>query len=149
MEHIMSRPVIVGKLEDSIQTVASIMKRHDIGFLPIAKGNKIVGVITDRDLVIGAVANKVDPTSSIENYITHRVVYIDQNASIEGLLELMATYQIKRVLITNKKEVVGVITLNDLLKHINPTQFVETLQKINKNDFHETQEDLEIDSFYL
>ena len=48
-----------------------------------------------------------------------------------------------------KKKVVGVIALSDLLKHINPNQFVDTLQKISRNDFHEIQEDLEIDSFYL
>lgn len=149
MEHIMSKPVIVGKLEDSIQTIASIMKQHDIGFLPIARENKIVGVITDRDLVIEAVANKADPTSPIENYITHHIVSIEQTASIEDLLELMVTYQIKRVLVTSETKVVGVIAISDLLKHIKPTQFVDTLQKISRNDFHETQEDLEIDSFYL
>ncbi len=145
----MSRPVIVGKLEDSIATTASIMKQHDIGFLPIAKENQIVGVITDRDLVIGAVANKVDPTSPIENYITHHVISIEQTVSIEDLLDLMADTQVKRILVTNEKKVVGVIALSDLLKHINPNQFVDTLQKISRNDFHETQEDLEIDSFYL
>lgn len=149
MEHIMSRPVIVGKLEDSIQTIANIMRQHDIGFLPIAKENQIVGVITDRDLVIGAVANKVDSNSPIENYITHHVISIEQTASIEDLLDLMADTQVKRILVTNEKKVVGVIALSDLLKQISPNQFVDTLQKISRNDFHETQEDLEIDSFYL
>ena len=100
----MSRPVIVGKLEDSIATTASIMKQHDIGFLPIAKENQIVGVITDRDLVIGAVANKVDPTSPIENYITHHVISIEQTVSIEDLLDLMADTQVKRILVTNEKK---------------------------------------------
>lgn len=149
MEHMMSRPVIVGKLEDSIEQIANMMKQHNIGFLPIAKENKIVGVITDRDLVVGGLANKVDPNSPVENYITHHVIYIEQNASTKELLDLMANTQVKRILVTNEKKVVGVIALSDLLKYINPTQFVDTLQKIDRNHFHETQEDLEIDSFYL
>lgn len=149
MKHFMSSPVIVGKTEDSIFDVANKMKTYHIGFLPIVKQNKIVGVITDRDLVISAMANKANFTSLIENYITHHIVSIEQTASTEDLLELMADRQVKRILVTNEKKVVGVITLNDLLKHINSDQLVNTLQKINRNDFHETQEDLEIDSFYL
>ncbi len=149
MEQFMSSPVIVGKLEDSIGTIAEQMKQHNIGFLPIAKENKIVGVITDRDLVIKALANHADSTSPIENYITHHVIYIEQNASTQELLELMSHTQVKRILVTNQKKVVGVISISDLLDHVQEKQLVDTLKQIDQNRVHEAQEDLEIDSFYL
>ncbi len=149
MEEFMSKPVIVGKLEDSIWMVAEKMKQHDIGFLPIAKENKIVGVVTDRDLVIKAIANHADMNSPIENYITHHIISIEQTASIEELLKQMSQHQVKRILVTQKKKVVGIIAISDLLLRIENLDLKDTLRKIDQNTYHQAKEDLEIDSFYL
>lgn len=150
MRKIMSQNVIVGKIEQSIYEIADIMRQHDIGFLPIAKENKIVGVITDRDLVIEALSNNVESNTSIENYITHRIVSIDIEESIDFLLSVMAKYQIKRVLVTEKNKVVGVISLRDLIEHdIDCNKLIHTLKQINRVTIHSDQSDLEVDTYYL
>lgn len=149
MKEIMSSPVIVGKLDNSIYEIAHIMQQYDIGFLPIAKENKIVGVITDRDLVIQALANR-DTNTSIENYITHNVISVESYGKVEDVLTIMAEYQIKRVLVTEENKVVGVIAFSDLLhSKIESQTLIETLSKIDRISTHSNQSSLEIDSFYL
>lgn len=149
MKEIMSSPVIVGKLNNSIYEIAHIMQQYDIGFLPIANGNKIVGVITDRDLVTQALANK-DINTSIENYITHNVISVESSGKVEDVLNIMAEYQIKRVLVTKENKVVGVIAFSDLLhSKIESQTLVETLSKIDRISTHSNQSSLEINSFYL
>lgn len=150
MKEIMSYPIIVGKLDYSIYEIASLMKQHDIGFLPIAKENKIVGVITDRDLVVEALANEVASNATVENYITHRVISIEQNASIEEVLHKMSEYQVKRILVTENNKVVGVIAFSDLLNQVGQNdKLVDTLKRIDRIHTHSTQDELEIDEFYL
>lgn len=150
MKEIMSSPVIVGKIENSIREIAYIMKQYDIGFLPIAKKNKIVGVITDRDLVIQAVANGTNGNEPIENYITHKVISIESDGELKDILALMSQYQIKRILVTEKGKIIGVIALSDLLsKKIESQAFVNTLHKIDQVSTHMNQHNLQVDSFYL
>ncbi len=150
MKNIMSYPVIVGKIDNTIYEIASLMKQNDIGFVPIAKENKIVGVITDRDLVVQALANQVTSNMTVENYITHRIVSVSQDASIEEVLQNMSQYQVKRIVVTDKTKVVGVIALSDLLYHIQDLhQFVDTLKQIDQIHTSKTQDTLEIDEFYL
>ena len=150
MKEIMSSPVIVGNIEDTIFNIASMMKQYDIGFIPIAKGNKIVGVITDRDLVIEALANHTEHNTLIENYITHQIVSVDIKADIDDVIKNMKHFQIKRILITDNQKVVGVIALSNLLYHYNDNPIhLETLKAIDQSHFHPSQENLEIDAFYL
>ena len=150
MKEIMNQNVVVGKINQTIYEIAEMMKKYDIGFLPIAKGNKIVGVITDRDIVIGPILNQIEGSTSIENYITHRVISIDINASIDDLLECMTTYQIKRILITDQNKIVGVISIRDLVAHnINSQKLIDTLKQIDCIKAYPNQSDLEIDEFYL
>ncbi len=149
MKKIMSSPVIVGKIDDSISHIANLMKQYNIGFIPIARNNKIVGVITDRDLVVKALSNHVDSNTTIENYITHNVISIEWNQSIDVLLKTMETYQIKRILITEENKVIGIIAFSDLLNHIHANSLCSTLKKIEENQYFSTEENLEIDSFYL
>lgn len=149
MKHIMSSPVIVGNINDTIENIAVLMKKYNIGFLPIAKANKIVGVITDRDLVIGAFIQLKNGNTPVENYITHHVVSIKSSGKVEEVLQLMTQYKVKRILVTEKNKVIGVIAFSDLLHNVDSQQLIDTLKKIDENKINFTQDYLEIDSFYL
>ena len=73
LSDIMSKHIIVGSVDDGIYEIASIMKENDIGFVPIARDDKIVGVITDRDIVVKIISNH-DYNSDITNYMTKDIV---------------------------------------------------------------------------
>ena len=85
---IMSKNIIVGSVDDGIYEIASIMKENDIGFVPIARDDKIVGVITDRDIVVKIISNH-DYNSNITNYMTKDIVDVSIDSSLSDVLNIM------------------------------------------------------------
>lgn len=150
MEEIISKRLIIGRIENSIYEVATLMKDYDIGFLPIVKKDKIVGVITDRDIVIEAVSNCANTNTKIENYMTNRIISIEKDKTIDDVLQLMATYRIKRILATEGGKVIGVISFSNIItQYPNHPKLIETLQAIYTIENRPNQQDLEVDEFYL
>lgn len=150
MKEIMSKNLIIGHIENSIYEIASIMKEYDIGFVPIVKQNKIVGVVTDRDIVIDAVSNCANTNTKIENYMSHHLISIESNKSIDDVLDLMASYKVKRVLVTEKNKVIGVVSLSNILSvSENCDKILATVKQIYAPVERPTQDHLEIDEFYL
>lgn len=146
----MSKDLIIGKISDSFYDIASMMKKYDIGFMPISSRNKIVGVITDRDIVVNAVSNNIDVDDKIESYITKRIIYVNNDDSVETVLKVMSQEKVKRLLIVENKKIVGILSLSDIINHnVDNIKIIETLKsiwQINKND--DTYR-TEIDEFYL
>lgn len=150
LEAIMSKDIISIKEESSIQEVAAKMLAYDVGFLPITRKNKIVGVVTDRDIATTVFKNTTNLDTQVKDYMHKHIISCDKNKDILDVLQMMRKEKIKRILITDKKRVVGIISLSDI---INNTNFFEEILKtlreiftINRNtDTYKT----EIDEFYL
>lgn len=150
LSKIMSKDLIIRDINDTFYDISNTMKQYDIGFLPISNKNKIVGVITDRDIVINAISNNVDLDSKIENYITKRIIYVNINDSIDTAIRVMGQERVKRLLVVDNKKIVGILSLSDIINtNINNELLIDNLKRIweiNRNtDFYET----EIDEFYL
>jgi len=127
IEHIMSRDLIVLDISSSIYDVAKKMKECDIGFIPISKNNTIVGVLTDRDIVVKIIANN---DNKIEGYINKDIVRININSSIEDAVKLMGDKKIKRLLVEDDNKLVGVLSLSDILNNCNNDYVYENIKKI-------------------
>lgn len=141
-----SKNLIIGKNTDTIKEISNLMKEYDIGFIPISKGNKIIGVITDRDIVTRAISNGVNSDDLIESYISYNVINCDITDSVDSILEVMTKSRIKRVIITDKEKVVVIVSLSDLLDEKKAFSAFKEIYKIDKNlDYFKT----EIDEFYL
>ena len=113
LSDIMSKHIIVGSVDDDIYKIASIMKENDIGFVPIVNDGKIVGVITDRDIVVKIISNH--DNSNITNYMTKDIVDVSIDNSLSDVLSIMKKYRVKRVLVTDGDRVLGVVSLSDIL----------------------------------
>ena len=113
LSDIMSKHIIVGSVDDDIYKIASIMKENDIGFVPIARDGKIVGIITDRDIVVKIISNH--DNSNITNYMTKDIVDVSIDSSLTDVLDIMKKYRVKRVLVTDGDRVLGVVSLSDIL----------------------------------
>ena len=111
MNNLISKNLIVVDIKSNIYEVADTMKRYDVGFVPVSDNNKIVGVLTDRDIVTKIVANKDE---LIESYIS-KPISIDLNDSIENALTLMSKHKIKRLLVSSNNKLVGILSISDLL----------------------------------
>ena len=145
---IMSKNLITVDENTSISEVAKIMKEKDIGFIPISNNNKIIGVITDRDIVCNAVANKCDIDKPISDYMCKKVISVNIDDNISKILNTMRKNKIKRVLVTENKKVTGVISFSNILNN-NEFEILNTMKEIwsikRNSDYYPT----EIDEFYL
>lgn len=137
--------LITCDINDNLEMVSKLMKDNDIGFLPITDHNKIVGVITDRDIVIRGIA--LD-TKDLQLIMSTNLVCIDINKSIDEAFNLYIKHRIKRLLITENNNIIGVLSISDILKS---DYQKERILEVIKNIFSESSVDnnVEIDTFYL
>lgn len=144
---IMTSSITVVNKDNDIFDIAQIMKENDIGFVPVSDKQKIIGIITDRDIVVKALANK---DTKIYNYITKDIVTCNINDSIDMILTTMAENKVKRLLVVDDKKVVGIISLSDILNinynNQNKLKSIQCIWSINSNN---QATKLEIDEFYL
>ena len=121
---------------DSIQRAASVMKEVDTGFVPIVENGKVVGVVTDRDIVIRAVAaGSYDrPVSEIA---TRDLVFVAPGDSTRDAEKLMSERQIRRVAVVDGGQLVGIVSLGDLaVKEGKDSRTGETLESISEGVKH-------------
>lgn len=149
LEEIMTHDIVVCSQTDPICSATKKMKENNIGFLPVCDKNKIVGVLTDRDIVVYCITEQ-NIKNTIASCMTKHLVTIEKSQSIMDALEQMKNHKVKRLLVTEDNKVVGVISLADLYPHIQNSDFLlDCLQQINTISHNKPKEDVEIDAFYL
>ncbi|MEG0026247.1 MAG: CBS domain-containing protein [Bacilli bacterium] len=151
IENIMSREIIVGNITDSLYDIAILMKKYNIGFIPIAKGRQIIGVITDRDIVINAISNKVKLDSCVADYMSLNIIAINKDDDILKALDIISFKKVKRLIVIDNNKVVGIVSLADLIKDddISCKEFLNCFKKLWEIYDSVNLDDLEIDEFYL
>lgn len=145
IKDIMSKNIISCKLDSTIYDVAKLMKKYNIGFIPIID-NGLKGVITDRDIVIKCIYNK---DINIKSYINNNVISIDEDKDINNALKIMSKYKIKRLIVTKEKEIVGILSLSDILNYNNSNEIINTIKSIYELKDNYINNNNEIDDFYL
>ena len=148
IKDIMSYKIISGSADDTFKDIASLMKKNNIGFIPIKKNNDFVGVITDRDICL-AIPNLNNINDSIKSYITNNIVYIDINDSIKSALDTMSKYKVKRLLVKDDDKIVGVLSLSDILNYTSYPSIINTYKTIFYIHDNTDRIHTEIDEFYL
>jgi CBS domain-containing protein len=99
--------------QDSLSSVASKMQNSDIGALPVVENNQIVGMVTDRDMVIRGLTNG-NGNDSIQNVMSNNIITISPTASLEEASQLMSQHQIRRLPVVENGSLVGMVSLGDL-----------------------------------
>ncbi|HEY2828768.1 MAG TPA: CBS domain-containing protein [Thermoanaerobaculia bacterium] len=102
---------------DSIRDVARIMKEQDTGVVPVCDGGKkIIGLVTDRDIVVRLIADGKDPMNArVNDVMTNRVRKVREDATVDDVLTLMANSEIRRVPVVNSNdELVGIVSIGDI-----------------------------------
>jgi CBS domain-containing protein len=116
LKEIMTRKVEVVHPDAALEEAAQKMKRLDIGPLPVCDGERLVGMLTDRDITVRATAEGRDPKSTrVRDVMTEEVFYCFDDQSIEEAAEIMERAQIRRLPIVDRdKRLVGIVSLGDL-----------------------------------
>jgi CBS domain-containing protein len=101
--------------EDSIQHAACRMRDENIGSLPVASGDRLVGYVTDRDLVVRGMAAGKDLSTAVREIMSGRLLYCFDDDSVEDVAENMAKNQVRRLpVLTREKRLCGIVSLGDL-----------------------------------
>ncbi len=112
---LMSQYIVRVSYDESAFRAAELMRRNKIGVLPVVRGNSIVGVITDRDIVTRCIALGKKPIeTSVDRIMTQPAISIETVAPVTEAAALMARHQIKRVPVTRNGALVGMVSLCDL-----------------------------------
>jgi len=105
-------------LTESLADAAKLMWQNDCGILPIVKdGQKVVGMITDRDICMGTAMKDANPSSiSVEQVMSGKVFAATPDQDVEQALEIMKTHKIRRLPVVNAAgELTGILSLNDIV----------------------------------
>jgi len=102
--------------DDSLQDAARKMRNLDVGPLPICENDRLAGMITDRDIVVRAVAEGRNPqTTKVREVMTGEVIHGFDDQDVRGAARTMQERQVRRLLVLNRdKRLVGIVSLGDL-----------------------------------
>jgi CBS domain-containing protein len=112
---IMTRGVKLIHPQDSIRDAARQMRDEDVGSLPVADGDRLVGFITDRDIVVRAIADHGGPDSPVTEAMSDRILYCFEDETVDSVAKNMAQNQVRRLpVLTREKRLCGIVALGDI-----------------------------------
>jgi CBS domain-containing protein len=116
LKEVMTRQVEVIRPETPIQEAAKKMQALDVGILPVCDGDRLVGMVTDRDITLRATAEGRDDThTTASEVMTPKVEYCFEDEDVEEAARHMSQRQIRRLVVLNRqKRLVGIVSLGDL-----------------------------------
>lgn len=118
---------------DSIQTAARIMRDEDTGAVPVVDNGRPVGIITDRDIVVRAVAEDDKLNRPVREIVTRTIIAASPNMSTREAADLMGEHQIRRLPVVENDRLVGIVSLGDIaVKEGNDRRAGDALQSISE-----------------
>jgi CBS domain-containing protein len=126
------RPRTVSK-DDGVADAARLMREEDAGVVPIVDGDRLVGVVTDRDIAVRLVAEGRDPRSTkVEEIASRELVTIDPQQSLNEALRLMAQHQVRRLPVCEEDgRLVGIVAQADIARHADASRTGEVVEQIS------------------
>jgi len=134
ISEIMSDQVTYVGPQATVAEAARLMRDKDFGALPIADDDRLVGMLTDRDISIRVVADGKDPTTTtVREAMTPEVRYCFDDQTVEEIARNMGAQKVRRLPVMNRdKRLVGIVALGDLSKVASPQTTAESLSEISR-----------------
>lgn len=120
VSEVMHKGVSSVQINDSIKKVAALMKKEDIGAVPVFKNERPVGFVTDRDIVISCVAEGRPSDDPVSQAMTREIIFVHENEDLNMASKLMKENQVSRLLVVDEgQRPVGMLSLHDLARNLN------------------------------
>jgi len=114
VKDIMSKEAVTVTPKDNVYEIAAAMKNNDIGFIPVVEGRKLIGCVTDRDIVVRGIAEKREGSASVEQVMSRDMKTVTPDTSVDDCARLMANNQIRRIPVVENGDLVGIVAIGDL-----------------------------------
>ena len=113
---IMTKDIVIADTNDTIIDVAKLMSHHNIGCVPVTEnGERVLGVITDRDIVIEMAKHSYDPYNTLVTEImSDNVYFVRPDVDVKFAFDLMKKQQVRRLPVMESGKILGMISLGDL-----------------------------------
>ncbi|MGE6631266.1 CBS domain-containing protein [Bacillus sp. NPDC077027] len=135
IKDLMTKKVLTCQKDDNVYEAAVKMKEADIGAIPVTEGDKLIGIVTDRDLVLRGIAEKKPNSQEISAVMTKEVLTADEDASLEEIVRLMSEHQLRRIPVVKNGNLTGIVALGDLsVEDLSNDRAGDALTEISQND---------------
>lgn len=131
---LMSQKVKWVEPNQSLEEVAKILASSDIGSVPVCQGQNVVGIITDRDILVRAIAKGMDPKmTKVNEVMTPSVLTVSPDTDIHQASDIMAEKQIRRLPVVENNQLVGFLAIGDIaVETIHVNEAGEALSDISE-----------------
>jgi CBS domain-containing protein len=136
VRHAMTESPTTARPDMNAADAAALMKQFDVGAIPIAEGDKLLGLVTDRDLTVRVVAERKDPTQvRLGDILTSSPVTVSPDTSLSDARDLMAEHKVRRLPVVKNGELVGILSMGDLaFADASKRAVGETLEEISSSE---------------
>lgn len=119
VSEVMTRNVVLGNPNQTIHEAAKLMAECDAGALPVGEDDRLVGVITDRDIAVRAVAQGLSPETPVRQVMSAQVLYCFEDEDVERVANNMAKNRVRRLPVLNRaKRLVGIVSFGDVSRAV-------------------------------
>lgn len=119
--------------DESIRKAAQRMIEIDAGALPVAENDRLIGMITDRDIAVRAVASGKSPGTPVRDVMSGEVLYCFDDEDLTHVSRNMSDMKVRRLPVVNRdKRLVGVISVGDIARHEQPTTVGRMVSKVSE-----------------
>jgi CBS domain-containing protein len=134
VREVMSEDVVRVSPDSKLKDIAVAMRDGDLGSIPVAQDDKLVGMITDRDIVIRGLTGTLEVHSlTAKDIMSPSVKYCFEDQSVDEVLSNMGNEQVRRLpVVSREKRLVGIVSLGDLAKKTRPLKAGNTLNEISR-----------------
>ena len=114
VNEVMTHDPVTCEATASLEDVARAMRDNDTGAIVVTDGEKFAGLVTDRDIVVRAVAEGREPGTPVRDAVSENVVSVEPDAPVERAIEIMREHAVRRVPVVQDGRPVGVVAIGDL-----------------------------------
>jgi CBS domain-containing protein len=133
VQDLMTRDVTMTAPDETLQRAAKRMAQLDVGALPVGENDRLVGMITDRDIVVRGIADGKGPNAKVRDVMTPEVKYCFLDQEVEEISSNMADIQLRRLPVLDRdKRLVGILSLCDIAVSDDPEPAIEALSGISR-----------------
>ncbi|ATF12814.1 CBS domain-containing protein [Brevibacillus sp. HB1.2] len=138
LREIMTKDVATVTLKDNVYEVACKMRDWNVGVIPVVDEKEdVIGIITDRDIVIRGLAEKHEGSTATEVVMTRDIILGQPGTTVDEAARIMAQHQIRRLPVVEKGKLVGIVALADMaVRQVHHDEASDALQQISEPATH-------------